>query len=598
MFTLSVFVIDKRKKPLMPCSEKRARQLLERRRAVVHRMYPFTIRLKDRVGGDVQPVRVTIDPGSKTTGLAVIREHDAGLHVLCLAEIGHRGHAVAEGMEQRSARRRRRRTANLRYREPRFDNRRRPEGWLTPSMRSRVSNVLTWVARLRRLVPVAALSQELVKFDLQKEENPEIAGIAYQQGTLAGYELRVCSSPCLKAGGSANPKLMILTGRTRRRSRRGQVAPLLATMMVFLLGMLAFSVDLGRMAVCRAQLQNAADSAALAGASALGTDNLIVTYQAGNQTNDVASARARAQDFAQANSYDLNSSIAIQLDQQNDVTFGTLSTPGVLSSGFGPPGTTPFNSVSVQTNIDASHGGNLNFLFAPVLGQISTALRATATATVELHPIASMKAISGVTSPILPLTMSLPDWQQMVGISGPSLPDNFKLDPGTGLVVPGQDGLPEQQLYPRPEAVPEGSSYYGGIQFGTGGDLSAGVIETGPTSGQMMTQWPPNGTPPPFPFTLDAYPDADPDVRTSILNDLVIGQIRLIPINDGTPPGDGADGSYTIVAFAAVRIMTSDAGSAMVQQAVINDPTLIPDSKPVTGPPGPQDVIPVVRLTR
>jgi hypothetical protein len=187
---LSVFVIDKRKKPLMPCSEKRARQLLERRRAVVHRMYPFTIRLKDRVGGDVQPVRIKLDPGSKVTGLAVVRETDTGQHVLCLAEIAHRGHTVAKHMESRSGYRRRRRGANLRYRAPRFDNRRRPEGWLTPSMRSRVGNILTWVARLRRWIPVAALSQELVKFDLLKRENPEISGAAYQRGTLAGCELR------------------------------------------------------------------------------------------------------------------------------------------------------------------------------------------------------------------------------------------------------------------------------------------------------------------------------------------------------------------------------------------------------------------------
>ncbi|MBV8265611.1 MAG: RRXRR domain-containing protein [Planctomycetaceae bacterium] len=187
---MSVFVIDKRKKPLMPCSEKRARQLLERRRAVVHRMYPFTIRLKDRVGGEVQPVRIKLDPGSKVTGLAVVRETDTGQHVLCLAEIAHRGHTVAKHMESRSGYRRRRRGANLRYRAPRFDNRRRPEGWLTPSMRSRVGNILTWVARLRRWIPVAALSQELVKFDLQKLENPEISGAAYQRGTLAGYELR------------------------------------------------------------------------------------------------------------------------------------------------------------------------------------------------------------------------------------------------------------------------------------------------------------------------------------------------------------------------------------------------------------------------
>ena len=57
-------------------------------------------------------------------------------------------------------------------------------------MRSRIGNTLTWVARLRRACPVSAFSQELVKFDLQKIENPEISGVEYQQGTLAGYELR------------------------------------------------------------------------------------------------------------------------------------------------------------------------------------------------------------------------------------------------------------------------------------------------------------------------------------------------------------------------------------------------------------------------
>ncbi len=59
---MSVFVLHKRKRPLMPCTEKRARLMLERGRAVVHKRYPFTIRLKDRIGGDVQPVRVKIDP--------------------------------------------------------------------------------------------------------------------------------------------------------------------------------------------------------------------------------------------------------------------------------------------------------------------------------------------------------------------------------------------------------------------------------------------------------------------------------------------------------------------------------------------------------
>jgi hypothetical protein len=71
---LSVFVLDKRKRPVMPCCEKRARPLLECGRAVVHRRYRFTIRLKDRV--DVEPVRVKLDPGSRTTGIAVVADED------------------------------------------------------------------------------------------------------------------------------------------------------------------------------------------------------------------------------------------------------------------------------------------------------------------------------------------------------------------------------------------------------------------------------------------------------------------------------------------------------------------------------------------
>src|SRR5438128_8152530 len=134
---MAVFVLDKRKTPLMPCSERRARLLLERGKAVVHRRYPFTIRLKERVGGAVQAVRLKVDPGAQTTGVALVREDERGQHVLHLAEIAHRGPAIRKRLRQRAAFRRRRRSANLRYRARRFANRRCPKGWLPPSLQSR-----------------------------------------------------------------------------------------------------------------------------------------------------------------------------------------------------------------------------------------------------------------------------------------------------------------------------------------------------------------------------------------------------------------------------------------------------------------------------
>lgn len=190
-----VFVLDRKKRPLMPCSEKRARLLLTRQRAVVHRLRPFTIRMKDRLAEDssLQPVVLKLDPGSKRTGIALALEKqgDTGLvhQALHLAELEHKSNIVVDRMRQRAARRRRRRTANLRYRPPRFNNRRRPKGWLTPSMRSRVGNIVNWARRYASLSPLSRIALELVKFDTQAMTNPEISGVEYQRGELLGFEI-------------------------------------------------------------------------------------------------------------------------------------------------------------------------------------------------------------------------------------------------------------------------------------------------------------------------------------------------------------------------------------------------------------------------
>ena len=145
-----VFVLDKNRKPLDPCRESRARKLLDKGRAAVFRMYPFTIILKDRTLEEsvVHEHRVKIDPGSKTTGVAVVRETDG--QVVFAAEIQHRGQKIKAAMESRRALRRGRRNRHTRYRPPRFLNRTRKPGWLPPSLLSRVLNLETWVARLRR----------------------------------------------------------------------------------------------------------------------------------------------------------------------------------------------------------------------------------------------------------------------------------------------------------------------------------------------------------------------------------------------------------------------------------------------------------------
>ena len=185
-----VFVLDQSKKPLMPCHPARARELLRRKKVAVLKLNPFTIILFNRTGGDKQPLELKFDPGSKTTGIAIVIEGGNGLKAIWGANLFHRGESIKKGLLSRRAIRRSRRNRKTRYREPRFLNRTRPKGWLAPSLISRVDNINNWTFKIRKLAPITSLSSELVRFDMQKLRNPEIEGVEYQQGSLFGYELK------------------------------------------------------------------------------------------------------------------------------------------------------------------------------------------------------------------------------------------------------------------------------------------------------------------------------------------------------------------------------------------------------------------------
>lgn len=185
-----VFVLSNSKKHLMPCNPARARALLSDRQAAVYRRVPFTIILKDRSDGDLQPIELKVDPGSKTTGIALVAEFKRGKRVVFAANLAHRGQAVKDSLESRRSLRRSWRARKTRYRAPRFLNRTRPKGWLPPSLMSRIDNVQSWASKLIRFSPLFAIAVETVRFDLQKMENAEISGTEYQQGELLGYEVR------------------------------------------------------------------------------------------------------------------------------------------------------------------------------------------------------------------------------------------------------------------------------------------------------------------------------------------------------------------------------------------------------------------------
>jgi len=181
-----VFVLDTQKRPLNPIRPGLARKLLSNGKAAVFKRYPFTLILKVEVIAPQKPITLKLDPGSKTTGIALVQEED----VIFGAELTHRGQAIKASLESRCSLRRVRKNRQTRYRKAKFLNRTRPKGWLAPSLQHRVETTLTWVTRLTKVAPIASITQELVRFDLQQLENPEISGIEYQQGVLHGYEIR------------------------------------------------------------------------------------------------------------------------------------------------------------------------------------------------------------------------------------------------------------------------------------------------------------------------------------------------------------------------------------------------------------------------
>ena len=174
----------------MPCSPSRARILLTKGKAAVCQQVPFTIMLFTREGGDCQELSLKIDPGSKTTGVALVAGFNKSRQVIWTAHLNHRAAIIRQSLDQRRSIRRSRSSRHTRYRAPRFANRTRPSGWLPPSIQSRVDNIFHLSRRLSLIAPITSIAVETVRFDMQKLENPEISGVEYQKGTLFGYEVR------------------------------------------------------------------------------------------------------------------------------------------------------------------------------------------------------------------------------------------------------------------------------------------------------------------------------------------------------------------------------------------------------------------------
>ena len=179
-----VYVLNMRGKPLMPTTQQKANKLLRKKKAKVITTKPFTIQLNYPTGENKQPITLGVDPGFLNVGFSAI----TNILELISGEVQLRNNMSKKLSERKMFRRLKRN--KLWYREPRFKNRRIPEGWLAPSIQHKLDTHIKMIDKIKEILPITQINIEVASFDTQKMQNPEIRGIEYQQGELKGYEIK------------------------------------------------------------------------------------------------------------------------------------------------------------------------------------------------------------------------------------------------------------------------------------------------------------------------------------------------------------------------------------------------------------------------
>lgn len=178
-----VYVLNQDGQPVMPTSNHaKVRVLLKKGKAKVIKRCPFTIQLLYPCDNQTQPISLGVDAGSKHIGIsATTKGNNTGAIVLYEADVTLRNDIV-ELLSTRREMRRARRNRKTRYRKARFDNRRRGDGWLAPSIKEKIDTHLTVIANVHKILPITKINVEVAQFDIQKIKNPNIQGAEYQQG--------------------------------------------------------------------------------------------------------------------------------------------------------------------------------------------------------------------------------------------------------------------------------------------------------------------------------------------------------------------------------------------------------------------------------
>ena len=249
-----VYVLDMDGNPLMPtCRYGKVRRMLKSGQAKVASTVPFTIRLTYRPATHVlQPVTVGIDPGRTNIGLAAVRDDGTDLYrAHCEARnkeipklmADHRAHRQASRRGERLAKKLGTTAKHLLERilpgcekpltvkdiintEARFNNRLRPEGWLTPTATQLLRTHVNLIRKICKILPVTDVALEINRFAFMELADPEKDhfnidfqhGALYGTGGLKNAVREQQSNVCLLCGKSEIEHFHHIVPRSRRGS--------------------------------------------------------------------------------------------------------------------------------------------------------------------------------------------------------------------------------------------------------------------------------------------------------------------------------------------------------------------------------------------
>ena len=216
-----VYVLSKSGRPLMPTHRSdRVRLLLKKGKAKVVQQKPFVVQLLYAGNEYTQPLSGGTDPGRTNIGEAVVGQDG---EIRYNAHITTRNQEIPKLMEERKSYRQASRRGERKARqrlaiahgtitspietqrvlpgceapitnkyitntEARFNNRKRPPHWLTPTANHLVQTHLNAVRKICSILPVSEWTLEINRFAFMKMEDGSIRGIDYQNGRMKGYK--------------------------------------------------------------------------------------------------------------------------------------------------------------------------------------------------------------------------------------------------------------------------------------------------------------------------------------------------------------------------------------------------------------------------